>query len=115
MIRRNWEQAREKCDLEQGCRICGDWPVEAAHVIGRKHDGNFPLRNEDWSPYDVAPDRIVPLCQNHHREYDALALDLTPYLTTAEQAQAVSDADGIWPALYRTSPSESPRRVQRAA
>lgn len=111
MIRRDWERAREKCDLEQGCRLCGSWPVEAAHVVARKADANFPLRSEDWSPYDVAPDRIVPLCPAHHRAYDARDLDLLPHLTIAEQAQAVADASGIWPALYRLSPSENPRRV----
>jgi hypothetical protein len=110
-ITRDWTAAREKCDIEQGCRVCGAWPVEAAHVVGRTHDGDFPLRNEDWSPFDVAPDRIVPLCADHHRAYDAHRFDLLPFLTIAEQAQAVSDAQGISAALNRTMPSESPKRV----
>lgn len=111
-IYRDWEQARAKCEAEQGCRVCGEWPVESAHIIGREHDANFPIRSEDWSPYDVAPDRIVPLCPAHHRQYDALNLDLGSYLTDHEQAQAVMDACGIHSALYRLWPlSENPRRV----
>jgi hypothetical protein len=113
-IVRSWDAAREKCDLEQGCRICGAWPVEAAHIIGRDKDGDFPVRNEDWSPWDVAPDRIVPLCHDHHQGPNgqhAKRLELLSYLTLPEQIQAVADAGGISRAMVLLSPSTNPKRV----
>lgn len=113
-IVRNWQAARDKCDLEMGCRVCGDWPVEAAHIIGRESDAVPPVRGEDWSPYDVAPDRVVPLCREHHQGNVSVhnkTLDLLPYLTVAEQVQAVSDAQGISRAMTLLMPSESHRRA----
>jgi hypothetical protein len=49
---------------------------------------------------------IVPLCPQHHREYDARTLDLLPYLTLAEQAAAVEHV-GIVRALRRLSGGET--------
>lgn len=76
--KRDWTLARAKCDAE-GCRVCGDRGelVEAAHVVARSVGGTQDS------------DAIVPLCRKHHREYDALSLDLLPYLTWDEFAQAV--------------------------
>jgi predicted restriction endonuclease len=77
---RDWQFARAKVDYERGCRVCGSRSnVEAAHTIGRKHDGAV-----------VDADDIVPLCREHHQLYDRHELDLLPYLTHAEQAAAVA-------------------------
>lgn len=80
----DWSEAILKRDSEGACRICGDAHVEAAHVMGRKHDRGF-----------VHPDRIVPLCPRHHVRYDAHDLDIMGVLTLDEQLQAVIDAGGI--------------------
>lgn len=79
---RDWTEARAKVDREARCRCCGQSGVrlEAAHVIGRKHDDRNGL---------VHPDDIVPLLQEHHRQYDLGLIDLLPVLTEAEQARAV--------------------------
>lgn len=94
--KRQWRRARMKCE-QQGCRLCGE-PAQAAHIIGREHDKNAPIvwpAMQTWVPYEVVPERICPLCPSHHAEYDAHKLDLLPYLTVLEQAQAVHDAKGI--------------------
>lgn len=112
--KRDWREARAKVEQEGACRMaevacpttrgcdCGDecmyecWgPLEAAHVMGREHDKE--------SGYRVLPDRIFPLCTNHHRAFDRHELDALPYLTPAEQLQAVRDAGGIALALRRIS------------
>ena len=75
------------------CRVCGNLPVDAAHIV----------------PRSVAPnageteDAIVPLCREHHRQYDAGQLDVLPYLTLPEQAHAVTAAGGIVGALRITT------------
>lgn len=89
MHRRDWTIARSKRDSEPGCRVCGTLPVEAAHIISRSL---APNGGEGW-------DNIIPLCREHHREYDAHRLDLLPHLTAGEQAQAVRAAGGIITAL----------------
>lgn len=104
--RRDWSEARSKVEREGRCRVCGDVGtaiayLEAAHVIGREHDnkaiGFGP--KEDRSMLWVSPLRIVPLCRHMqggcHPKYDAHELDLLPYLTVEEQAQAVLDAGSI--------------------
>lgn len=50
----------------------------------------------------VQADDIVPLCRACHRDYDAHAIDLLPYMTITEQAQAVAHV-GIVRALRRIS------------
>ena len=121
-ITRNWQAAREKVDLEGCCRVCGTtFRIEAAHVVAREHDASFPVRNEDWSPYDVAPDRIIPLCgpatdtTTCHGKQHAKTLDLLTHLTEPEQVQAVADAGSISTAYTLLMPSESPKRTARAA
>ena len=95
--RRDWKDARAKCDAEGGCRVCDRYGVEAAHTIGRTYDpAGGKVRALD----------IVPLCPQHHREYDARTLDLLPYLTLAEQAAAVEHV-GIVRALRRLSGGET--------
>lgn len=93
MIRRDWSECHWKRD--GGCRICGQHPVELAHIIGRNRD------QRDGSVIRVDPDSVVGLCGHHHRTYDARLLDLLPYLTVTEQARAVLDAGGIEAARRR--------------
>lgn len=39
LVKRDWLQAVAKRDAEGACcRVCGKYPAEMAHVIGRKHD-----------------------------------------------------------------------------
>lgn len=89
---RDWTQALAKRD-GAACRVCGNLPVDAAHIV----------------PRSVAPnageteDSIVPLCREHHRQYDAGQLDVLPYLTLPEQAHAVVAAGGIVGALRITT------------
>lgn len=109
--RRDWKQAREKCEREGGCRVCGVWPVEAAHVVGRAADKDTrPRKGGTWT---VMPQRVVPLCAEHHRAYDAGSFDLLPHLEIGEQMWAVSDAGGIELARRRLCPSQY--RERRAA
>lgn len=111
--RRDWIQAHEKVSNEGGrCRVCRTFQdVQRAHVIGRTHDFDFPLRAEgDWKPGTVHPDRIVPLCQHHHTEFDAHRFDLLPWLTLYETLQAVADSasgreNGLEKARRRLAPS----------
>jgi hypothetical protein len=96
-IRRDWSAARTKLAAEGVCRVCAGEPVQAAHLIGRRHD-----RAGEQGARAVDPDDIVPLCEVCHRAYDARRLDLLPYLTRAEQARAV-ELVGLMAALRRLS------------
>lgn len=96
--KRDWRLARAKVEAEGRCRVCGGGPVEAAHVIGRKHDPVVSSRVRL-----VLAEAVVPLCRDHHMQYDAHDLDLLPCLTSDEQARAVRDAGGIIAALRRTT------------
>lgn len=124
-IRRRWDKARAKVEQEGVCRACGSpYGLEAAHVVGRVHDAKPPLRG-DWkstnsrsAPYEVAPDRVIPLCHECHQGPNgqhANRLDLLPLLSLHEQIQAVADAGGISRAYQLLMPSESPRRLRDAA
>ena len=99
MIRRDWTAALEKVHSEPGCRVCRRWPVEAAHVVGRKYD-----TLGDDGIVRVAPDSVVPLCREHHSAYDSRLLDLLPYLTYPEQGDAARRI-GLDRAFTRTCPS----------
>lgn len=88
---RDWTKAREKCAAEGRCRVCHRLGWEAAHVIGRTHDGVV-----------VHPDDVVPLCTRCHAAYDLRRLDLLPYLSLAEQARAALHV-GLVRALHRTT------------
>lgn len=120
-ITRSWVAAREKVDLEGMCRNCSTpYRLEAAHVIGRTHDGDPPVRDEDWSPFDVHPDRIIPLCgpatdsTTCHGKQHAGCLEMLPLLTREEQVQAVADVGSISRAMQLLSPSANPRRLRAA-
>lgn len=82
---------------EGRCRVCGATSgLQAAHTIGRKYD--------DRRTGVVAPADVVPLCLEHHQQYDARRLDLLPYLTLEEQARAVLHV-GLERARKRLSPT----------
>ena len=77
-MRRDWKAARAKVDREGCCRVCGiGGRLEAAHIIPRSLGG------------EQREESIVPLCPACHRAYDGGRLDLLPYLTFEEQAEAV--------------------------
>jgi hypothetical protein len=134
--RRDWSLARGKVDAEGRCRVCarvaGDAlssgaiaTLEAAHIIGRTHDFEAPIR---W-PSDVvyfsrsrvlvAPNRTVPLCgpvgddSTCHGKEHAGRLELLEHLTVEEQAQAVADAGGLTLALKQLSPAFALRERER--
>lgn len=94
-MRRDWTAAREKVTREGRCRYCGRTDtLQAAHVLSRKHDAGTL----------VNPNDVVPLCLEHHQQYDhgKHGLELLPHLTYAEQAAAVAHV-GIMAALRRTT------------
>ena len=117
-INRDWSEANVKRDDEQVCRSCGSgYRVELAHVIGCEMDSEPPLRpSSRWRPYVVAPDRVIPLCNDCHQGPNgqhANRLDVLSLLEPIEIAQAVMDAGGLYQALYALVPGENPRRVAR--
>ena len=69
---------REKAQDEGYCRHCYRTTVDPAHVTPKANGGcDDPLC-------------VIPLCRQHHREYDhERTLDVLPLLTRAEQAHAV--------------------------
>jgi hypothetical protein len=106
-MKRDMTKARAKVEYEGSCRIGRMDPsrssecsgrIEAAHVIERRYD------EEEDDKRVVPPDAVVALCTHHHQKYDARALDLLPFLNSAEQAEAVRRI-GIERALIRTCPS----------
>jgi hypothetical protein len=108
-VERDWSDALAKCKAEGRCRACKrKGKVEAAHLIGREHDGPRTLGDETlW----VNPVDVVPLCVTHHRSYDRRTIDLLPHLTVEEQARAVFVAGGMMSALRRVT-GESARRPE---
>lgn len=78
--KRDWTAAREKVELEGGCRVCKGSPADAAHIIPRSR---VP------GPEAMAQSNIVPLCRPHHVAFDDRRLDLLPFLSVDEQAFAV--------------------------
>lgn len=105
-LRRDWREAQRKLEREGRCRVCGETrDLEAAHVIGRKHDAVMTGPRGGVYAF-VHPDSIVPLCggfaPNHcHGLYDARKIDLLPHLHLHEQVRAVEDAGGIESARLR--------------
>lgn len=106
--KRDWAQAKEKCWAEP-CRlldsplhVCETRRTECAHVMGRRFDSH----REDGVLW-VNPDSVIPLCPNAHREYDAHRLDILPYLTLDEQADAVKRV-GIIRAIARLTGARRP-------
>lgn len=97
--RKDWALARAKVDAEGRCRVCGSTEnLQAAHLIGQaKQD------HEVDGKIIVQPHSILPLCEPHHRAYDAHCLDLLAYTTLVEQVAAVEAAGGIYLANRRLS------------
>lgn len=107
--KRFWDDAREKVTSERVCRL---WrlggcqgKVECAHVIGREKDP--PADAYGATGYDryVEPVSVIPLCQHHHREYDARRVDVLHVLDLREQLQAVADAGSVELMRRRTAPT----------
>jgi hypothetical protein len=70
---------RDKVHDEGSCRECYRTNVDPAHVTPKANGGCDH------------PDCVIPLCRQHHREYDhERTLDVLPLLTKAEQAHAVA-------------------------
>ena len=82
MARRDWHAPIEKVQQESRCRVCGrtGLKLDACHVIPRSRVKPGP--GEDAR-------NIVPMCRQHHTDYDHGRLDLLPYLSREEQAYAV--------------------------
>jgi hypothetical protein len=59
----------------QCCLVCGERPVDPAHLVPRSLGG-----------CDHA-DCVVPLCRVHHRLYDRGELDLLPHLEPRHRAE----------------------------
>lgn len=93
-MRRDWTEAREKCELEGICRICGAASPEPAHLWHRGRGG------------DMSSNNIVPLCRHHHTEFDSHRLDILAYLLPDEQVELVKQAGSIETARRRVLPSE---------
>lgn len=109
-MRRSWEDARVKVDEEGQCRVCkvkqSREPIEGAHTIGRQFQDHF--KKDRTSIMWVNPDSIVPLCRKCHSLQHARQLDILPYLTNEEQANAVL-AVGIMRAFKRLTGNTMPR------
>lgn len=107
--KRDWTSAREKVRAEGRCRVCtpeeasvNRW-LESAHTIDRQKQDVF-TGDALW----VNPSCIIPLCRQHHQDYDARKLDILPHLTKVEQAYGVL-AVGIISALRRFTGSSANR------
>lgn len=96
---RDWADAQTK---RTACRVCGGHYVELAHLTGRKYDR--PKGPGSKILY-IHPDSVISLCPDHHRAFDAHALDILSYLTTEEQVRAVEDLGSIESARRRLCPS----------
>lgn len=111
MKTRKWsDEAQAK--REEGCRVCGAFTVELAHVTGRIHDRpRMPGSQTVW----VEPESVVPLCPTHHAAHDAHRLDLLPYLRQPEEIRAIEDLGSIGLALKRICPDQTLQQERAAA
>jgi 5-methylcytosine-specific restriction endonuclease McrA len=104
--RRDWTEAITKVQEEGRCRVCGaSENLEAAHVIPRAKSDERVTGPRGGEVLRVPRDAVVPLCREHHGDYDAHRLDLLPFLFVPEQIFAVKAAGGILSALKRISAS----------
>jgi len=115
VIRRDWSDARQKVDSESACRRClrSDVPLEAAHVIGRRHD-KPRVEGSTTKVLYVHPDSIWPACRDCHQAYDAHEIGIAPFLTAAEQARAVLDAGSLESARRRIDPLDYRPEIEAA-
>jgi len=76
--RRDWSAAHAKVEQEGRCRVCRSLTeLDPAHIVPRSLGGGQS---------DLA---VVPLCRTCHTAFDSHRLDLLPFLTYEEQAEAV--------------------------
>lgn len=71
--------------------------MDLANTIGKAWQD---VEQEDGSML-VMPDAVVPLCASHHRLYDSHLLNILPYLTREEVANAVESVGKIRAARRR--------------
>lgn len=101
-VTRDWNSARRKA--AEGCRVCGTWNADPAHLWPRSFGG------------DEHPDNIVGLCRRHHGAFDAGEFDLGPMLTPAERlkvhelAETKGRREGLHAAHMRLYPLAHPER-----
>lgn len=115
MIRRDWSEARRKCDEEARCRRClrSDVALEAAHVLGRRYD-RPRVEGSTTSVLFVSPDSVIPLCRTCHTAYDSKEIGILPFLTVEEQVRAVQDAGSIEAARRRLDPLDYADEIREA-
>ena len=78
MSKREWSAAHAKVEQEGRCRVCRSLTeLDPAHIVPRSLGGGQA---------DLA---VVPLCRTCHTAFDSHRLDLLPFLTYEEQAEAV--------------------------
>lgn len=99
MTRRDWSEARTKCEDEGSCRIsgCSGSPLQPAHLVHRGMGG------------DMDADNIIPLCLEHHQEFDRHRLDILHLCSLNEQLSTVRQLGSIERARQRLMPSEYKR------
>jgi 5-methylcytosine-specific restriction endonuclease McrA len=100
MKRRNWTAAHQKVQDELYCRVCDRQADDPAHIVPRSRGGS-----------DEA-DNILPLCREHHTQFDGHRIDMLEHLTREEQAEAVRLL-GLEDARQRLVPSDYP--IKRVA
>lgn len=100
-MKRDWSLARAKVMMENGgrCRICGDYPAEAAHLISRQYDDVLAP-----GVRQVNPNSVIGLCRAHHYQHDQHELDLLAHLRREEEVDCVSRV-GIERSYRRLCPS----------
>lgn len=116
--RRDWSDARQKIEKEAVCRRClrpegSGRKLEAAHIIGRRHD-EPRVEGSTAKVLYVHPDSVIPLCRDCHTAYDAHRIGILPFLTREEQARAVLDAGSIESARRRLDPQDYNPVIQAA-
>ena len=72
---------------ELGCRVCGKYPFEWAHILGRTYD----RRTHGL----VNPDLIIPLCGPFplgcHGDYDSHQRDISAVLSLDELEASIAE------------------------
>lgn len=86
------------------CQVChSTWGLSRHHVVNRS------LAQDD------SPENLVVLCSDCHRGVHDKSIDLGQYLTRAQAAKAVLLLGTLSRAYFFLYPSESPKRIERAA
>lgn len=108
MRARNWNDVKRDQKMYEGCRICGDTEVDAAHIAGRTYDERIGK-----ATIKVSPLSVLPLCREHHQQYDTGYLSILPYLQPDEVAQAIRDAGSVSAMIVKTCRKDAAERFLR--